>query len=191
MKGDESLSVGWKLYIFYFFTHFLLSSDVYRRESGWCHSVPFFLTFLSLIWSYCLLINEHLQEAKTFIPEQPPVIFFPLFVVMHTAYPETLISFIAFPLFKIILILLIKALCFRWCFVHSQFKSAEVSSHALWQCWLIPSMPQYVMQHFSRFELRMGKTSPETIVFKVDELPYLEFTDNMTYISNVNSHPLI
>ena len=31
----------------------------------------------------------------------------------------------------------------------------------------------------SPFELRMGKTSPETIVFKVDELPYLEVTDNM------------
>ena len=42
-----------------------------------------------------------------------------------------------------------------------------------------PVSPQCVIQHFSWFEWRMGETSPETIVFKVSKLPYLEVTDNM------------
>ena len=33
------------------------------------------------------------------------------------------------------------------------------------------SPPQCVIQHSSRFELRMGETSPETIVLKVSKLP--------------------
>ena len=39
--------------------------------------------------------------------------------------------------------------------------------------------PLCVMQHFSWFELRVDKTLPETIVFKVSELPYFKVTDNM------------
>ena len=34
-----------------------------------------------------------------------------------------------------------------------------------------PASIQCMIQHFSRFELRMGKTLPEKIVFKVRKLP--------------------
>ena len=34
-----------------------------------------------------------------------------------------------------------------------------------------PALSQCVIQHFSQFELRMGRTSPKTIVFKVRRLP--------------------
>ena len=37
--------------------------------------------------------------------------------------------------------------------------------------WHQPASPPCVIQHFSRFELRMGETSLETIVFKVSKVP--------------------
>ena len=61
--------------------------------------------------------------------------------------------------------------------------------------WHQPASPQIMIQHFSRFELGMNETSPETTAFKVSKLPQLEVTDNMKNmtlcISSVNSHPLI
>jgi hypothetical protein len=49
--------------------------------------------------------------------------------------------------------------------------------------WHLSALPQCVMQHFSQFELRMGKTLPETIVFKVSKLPQLEVTDKFKICS--------
>ena len=49
--------------------------------------------------------------------------------------------------------------------------------------WHQPASPQSMIQHLSRFELRMGKTAPETIiVFKVSKLPELEVTNYMKNI---------
>jgi len=43
----------------------------------------------------------------------------------------------------------------------------------------------------SQSELIMGKTLPETIVFKVRKLPYLEFNDNSKNAILFITHPLI
>jgi hypothetical protein len=56
------------------------------------------------------------------------------------------------------------------------------------------SIVQCMMQYISQFELRMGKTSPETIVFGVRKLPQLEVSDNITYMTlyiSTVTHPLI
>ena len=56
---DESHSVDWKLY-FMFSLGSLRYSDVYIHESGRCHTLSFFLTFLSFylfMFSFYININ--------------------------------------------------------------------------------------------------------------------------------------
>ena len=60
------------------------------------------------------------------------------------------------------------------------------ANHQTAHQWHQRASPQWVIQHFSWFELRIG----EAIVFIVCKLPLLEVTDNMKnilYISTVNS----
>ena len=47
--ADESHSAGWKLEFHPFSSWSICSSDVYRHESGRCHSLPFFLIYFFII----------------------------------------------------------------------------------------------------------------------------------------------
>ena len=44
------------------------------------------------------------------------------------------------------------------------------ADHQTAQRWHQSASPQCAIQHFSQFELRIGETSPETIVFKISKL---------------------
>ena len=48
--ADENNSVCWKLWLLPLSSWAVCSSDVYRRESGECHSLPFFLKYFLLFY---------------------------------------------------------------------------------------------------------------------------------------------
>ena len=77
--ADENHNVGWKLLIFHLSLGYLRYCDVYRYESGRCHTLPFFLTFfiISRFSFYITRINN--EQVSKWLDDNVCTRFLPSF----------------------------------------------------------------------------------------------------------------
>ena len=71
--ADESHSVSWKFSYFISSPHYHCYKDVYRHESGRCHSFPFLLTF-STMFFFSLFVPFN-PRALNFFSNSFPFLF--------------------------------------------------------------------------------------------------------------------